>query len=235
MSTQDDMIHLNEVPASELYSHPLAKAFLNKVYAWMAVSLAVTAGVAVYATGNTELIMWTLEHLLWLCLGTLGVVLVMSFCSRLLTAGALAVLLLVYAGLTGLLFGPILLAYTQQSLGITFACTAGTFGCMSLYGIFTKRDLSPWGRALTMILIGLIIALVINIFWGNGMFDLIISGVGVLIFTLFTAYDTQKILRLGLAAQGEARAKGAIFGALTLYLDFINLFLYLLRFLGERK
>ena len=235
MNTQDNMIHLDEVPVSELYSHPLAKAFLNKVYAWMALSMAVTAGVAVYTTGHTELLMWTLEHALLLCLGTLGIVLVMLFCSGILTAGALAVLLLTYAGLTGLLFGPILLAYTQQSLGLTFACTAGSFGAMSLYGIFSKRDLSPWGRALIMCLLGLIIALTVNIFWGNGTLDLIISGAGVLIFSLFTAYDTQKILRTGLVARGEQRSKGAIFGALTLYLDFINLFLYLLRFLGDRK
>ena len=235
MNEQDNMIHLNEVPVSELYSHPLAKAFLSKVYGWMAISMAVTAAVAVYAAGNDALMAWTMEHMLLVCLGTLGIVLVMIFCSGILTSGALATLLLAYAGLTGLLFGPLLLIYTQQSLGITFACTAGTFGAMSLYGIYTKRDLSPWGRALMMGLFGLIIALVINIFWGNGTFDLIISAVGVIVFTLLTAYDTQKILREGLVLTGEERSKGAVFGALSLYLDFINLFLYLLRFLGDRK
>lgn len=229
------MIHVSEVPASELYSHPLAKAFLSKVYAWMAVSMAVTAGVAVYAAGSADLMDWTINHMLLVCLGTIGIILLMFLCSGILTAGALGVLLLAYSGLTGLLFGPLLLVYTQQSLGVTFACTAGTFGVMSLYGALTKRDLSPWRRALMMGLFGLIIALIVNIFWGNGTLDLIISAAGVLIFTLLTAYDTQKILRDGLTLDGEARSKGAVFGALSLYLDFINLFLYLLRFLGDRK
>ena len=235
MNERNNIIRLNEVPVNELYSHPLAKAFLSKVYAWMAVSMAVTAGVAVYAASHQELLVWSMEHSLWICLGTLGVILLMFFCSGILTAGALGVLLLAYAGLTGLLFGPLMLIYTSQSLGTTFACTAGTFGAMSLYGAFTKRDLSPWRRALMMGLIGLIIALIVNLFWGNGTLDLIISAVGVIIFTLLTAYDTQKILREGLVLNGEERSKGAIFGALSLYLDFINLFLYLLRFLGDRK
>lgn len=229
------MIRLEDVPVSELYSHPLAKAFLNKVYAWMALSMLLTAGVAIYSAQNEELLRWTFEHPLLLCFGSIGIVLVMIFCSGILTSGALAVLLLAYAGATGMLFGPLLLIYTQQSLGITFACTAGTFGAMSLYGIFTKRDLGPMGRGLSMCLLGLIIALVINIFWGNGPLDLVISCAGVIIFSLLTAYDTQKILREGLVLNGSDRSKGAVFGALTLYLDFINLFLYLLRFLGDRK
>lgn len=226
---------LETVDASTLYSHPLAKSLLSKVYAWMAVSMLLTAGVAIWTTHSSELLLWTADHMLLIALGTIGVVLLMSFCQGILTAGALGVLLLVYAGLVGLLFGPILLLYTQASLGLTFACTAGTFGAMSLYGALTKRDLSPWGRMLFMLLLGIIICFIVNYFWGNGLFDLIASGVGVVIFSLFTAYDTQNILRAGLVLDGEERAKGAVMGALALYLDFINLFLYLLRFLGDRK
>ena len=235
MNEQENMIPLSEAPVENLYSHPLAKAYLSKVYAWMAASMAVTAGMAVYAAHNDNLMMWLMQHPWLPIIGTFVVILLMFFCSGILTSGALGVLLLAYAGLTGLLFGPLLLIFTQQSLGTTFACTAGTFAVMSMYGMFTKRDLSPWGRALMMGLFGLIIALVVNCFWGNGMFDLLISAAGVLIFTLLTAYDTQKILREGLVAKGEERSKGAILGALVLYLDFINLFLYLLRFLGDRK
>ena len=235
MRDQDNIIRLDSVPVSELYSHPLAKSYLSKVYLWMAFSMAITAAVAAYSSSHSELLAWSAEHCLLLCLGTFGIVMVMVFASGILTSGALSVLLLAYAGATGLLFGPLLIIYTSQSLGLTFACTAGTFGAMSLYGIFTKRDLSPWGRALFMGLIGLIIALIVNYFWGNGTLDLIISAVGVIVFTLLTAYDTQKILREGLALNGEARSKGAVLGALSLYLDFLNLFLYLLRFLGDRK
>ena len=220
---------------SHLYAHPLAKAFLNKVYAWMALSMLLTAGVAIYSTHNDSWMLWIAEHTLLLCLSTLGIVLFMVFGSRLLTAGAMGVLLLVFAGLEGLLFGPLLTLYTQESLGITFASTAGTFGAMSLYGAVTKRNLAPLGRAMVMMLLGLIVCLIINVFWGNGIFDFILSVVGVVDFSILTAYDTQKILLEGLALEGEARSKGAVMGALTLYLDFINLFLYLLRFLGDRK
>lgn len=218
-----------------LYSHPLAKAFLSKVYAWMAVSMLVTAGVAVYSTHNNTLMDWTGDHLMLIALSTLGIILVMCFCRGILTSTMLGVLLLVFSAAEGLLFGPILQHYTQQSLGLTFACTASTFGVMALFGALTKRNLGAWGRGLCMCLFGLIICLVINLFWGNGTFDLIISGIGVILFSLLTAYDTQKILSNGLSLSGEERAKGAIFGALDLYLDFLNLFLYLLRFLGERK
>ena len=123
--------------------------------------------------------------------------------------------------------------YTQDSLALAFACTAGMFGAMALYGAFTKTNLSSLGRTLMMLLFGLIIASIANVFWGNGMFDLICSGIGVVVFALFTAYDTQKIIELGLCEDEEMRRKGAVFGAMNLYLDFINLFLYLLRFLGS--
>ncbi len=212
----------------------MAKAYLNKVYMWMAVSLLLTAGVAVYAANSLDTIRWAMEHPIMLCIGTIGIVCIMSFCRNMLTAGALAVLFLLFSALEGLLFGPLLIAYTSQSIGLAFGCAAGMFGVMALYGAFTKRNLSTLGRTLFMLLIGLIIAGVANIFWGNSTFDLITSAIGVVVFALFTAYDTQRLLQEGVFCTDEdQRRKGAILGALTLYLDFINLFLYLLRFLGR--
>lgn len=217
-------------------SKELARAYISKVYTWMAVSLAVTAGVAVYTANDIQTIMWAMNNSLWIYIGTFAIILIMGFGARALSAGALSVLLLTFAAVEGLLFGPILAFYTTQSLGLAFACTAGMFGAMALYGAFTKRDISGWGGTLRMLLWGLIIAGLANLFFGNGMADLIISGAGIIIFCLYTAYDTQKLLGEGGAfTDPELREKGAVFGALDLYLDFIILFLYLLRFLGKLK
>ncbi len=220
------------VPSEERLS--MARAFLSKVYLWMAASLMLTAGVAWYSVVNEEVLLWTM-HNKWIpIIGTIGIVVIMSFASRMLTSGALSVLLMVFAAMEGLLFGPILLMYTQESLALTFACTAGMFAAMGLYGAFTKTNLSTLGRTLWMLFFGLIIALIANWFLGSGTLDLIISGVGVIVFALFTAYDTQKLLALGMCEDEEVRSKGAVLGAMSLYLDFINLFLFLLRFLGDR-
>ncbi len=228
----DTQHSINQYPSEETLAG-MARAYLSKVYMWMALSLLLTAGVAVYATHDMALMAWTLKNMWIPCVGTLGIVLIMFFAARSLTSGALTVLLLAFAAAEGLLFGPILLMYTQDSIALAFTCTAGMFGAMSLYGAFTKTNLSGLGRTLLMLLFGLIIASIANIFWGNGTFDLICSGVGVIIFALFTAYDTQKILEIGLCPDEDVRRKGAVLGAMSLYLDFINLFLYLLRFLGS--
>jgi FtsH-binding integral membrane protein len=170
--------------------------------------------------------------LLGLC--TLGIVVVMSFAANRLTSGALTVLLLAFAGIQGILFGPLLVVYGMDSVAKAFGCTAVMFGAMSIYGTVTKRNLSTVGRACYMILIGLILASIINIFMGSSTMDFIISFVGVIIFALFTAYDTQRLLEIGMSEDETVRSKGAVLGALTLYLDFINLFLMLLRFFGGR-
>ncbi len=224
----------DSLPAPASYSLSDARAFLSKVYLWMAACLMLTAGIAWYAGQDAELLRWTMKNMWLLCIGGLGIVLVMSFAQRMLTSGALGVLLLAFAAVQGLFFGPILLYFTQESLALTFTCTAGMFGAMGIYGAFTKTNLSSLGSTLLMLLIGLIIAGIANIFWGNSTFDLICSGVGVIVFALFTAYDTQHILAVGMCADEDVRRKGAVLGALRLYLDFINLFLYLLRFLGNR-
>ncbi len=213
----------------------LVRAYLSKVYTWMAVSLLVTTGTAVYAVNSEETIGWMMAHPWLPLIGMLGIILIMSFGVRGLTSGALTVLLLAFSAVLGLVFAPILLIYTTHSLALTFASTAGMFGAMAFYGATTRRNLSGMGRTLMMLLFGLIIAGIANLFWGNGVMDLMISGVGVVVFSLFTAYDTQKILEQGLCTDEELRRKGAVLGALTLYLDFINLFLYLLRFLGRSR
>ena len=214
-------------------ANALARAYLNKVYAWMAATMLVTAGTALYALQSAEVLTWVVSNIWLLILGSIGVIIVMCLAARRLTAGALGILLMVFAVAEGLLFGPILCHYTQESLGLTFACTAGMFGAMSLFGAMTKINMSSWGRGLFMGLIGLIIAGIANAFWGNGITELIISAAGVILFSILTAYDTQKLLQEGLYGTEEERSKGAILGALSLYLDFINLFLYLLRFLGR--
>lgn len=215
-------------------SAALARIFLNKVYLWMAVCMLITAGVAAYTAQDAQSIAWAARHSLPVCFGTLGIVLAMSFGANRLSSGALTVLLLAFAGIQGLLFGPVLVCYGLDSVGKAFGCTAAMFGGMSLYGAVTKRNLSTMGRTLFMLLIGLLAAMLINIFWANSMLDFIISCVGVVVFALFTAYDTQRLLELGTNTDEEVRSKGAVLGALTLYLDFINLFLMLLQFFGDR-
>lgn len=215
-------------------SAALAKAFLNKVYLWMAVCMLLTAGIAAYSAQDLETIVWVGKHPLLLALGTIGIVVVMSFGANLLSSGALTVLLLTFAALQGLLFGPLLIAYKMDSIAKAFSCTAVMFGAMSIYGAVTKRNLSTLGRTLFMLLIGLIVASIVNIFLGSSFMEFGISCAGVIIFALFTAYDTQKLLEIGLSDDETVRRKGAVLGALTLYLDFINLFLMLLRFFGSR-
>ena len=210
-----------------------AKAFLNKVYMWMAVCMLITAGVAAYTAQDMESLFWVTEHRLLLCLGTLGIIVFMSFCAQKLSAGALTILLLTFAAAQGLLFGPVLISYGLESVGKAFGCTAAMFGAMSIYGAVTKRNLGTLGRTLLMLLIGLLVCLIINIFWGNGMFDFLICCAGVIIFALFTAYDTQNLRKIGLSNDAELQRKAAVLGALDLYLDFINLFIFLLRLLGR--
>ena len=210
-------------------SAALAKSFLNKVYLWMAVCMLITAGVAAFTAQDTQSLMWVAENHWLVALGTLGIVVFMSFGSNRLSYGALTVLLLTSAGVQGLLFGPMLVVYKMDSIAQAFACTAAMFGGMSIYGAVTKRNLSTMGRTLMMLLIGLLVAMIVNIFMGSGMLDLCISCAGVVIFALFTAYDTQRLIELGTCEDEEVRSKGAVLGALSLYLDFINLFLMLLR------
>ncbi|HEY1838240.1 MAG: Bax inhibitor-1/YccA family protein [Rhizomicrobium sp.] len=175
--------------------------------------------------------------LMWVfLLGSLGLVFFLSWRINSMSVGAAMTSFLVYAGLIGVTFASLFLVYTMASIAQVFFITAATFGAMSLWGYTTKRDLTGFGHFLFMGLIGLIIASVVGIFWHNTMLQWVISVAGVLIFTGLTAYDTQSIKEsYSVNDDGTVAGRKAIYGALRLYLDFINLFLMLLRLMGNRR
>lgn len=212
--------------------------FLRGVYAWMSGGLLLTAGVA-WATVNIQpLLNFAVNSMLFLILAELGLVFFLSLRIRQMSPATAMGSFLGYSALNGLTLSPILLVYTQQSVAATFVVTAGMFGAMSAYGLLTKKDLTSWGSLLFMGLIGIVLASVVNIFLGSATMGFVISGIGVLVFLGLTAYDTQQLKVMGdtASAGGEATVrKMTIMGALKLYLDFINLFLFLLRFMGAAR
>jgi hypothetical protein len=165
----------------------------------------------------------------------LGIVFWLSARVEHMAPGTAATLFLVYSGLTGVTFAVILYAFTQSSVATTFFVTAGTFGAMAAYGTMTKRSLAGWGQFLFMGLVGVVIASVVGIFWQNDAFQFVLSFIGVILFTALTAYDAQRLKEMALSVSPERAGSYAIVGALKLYLDFINLFLFLLRFTGSRR
>ena len=175
--------------------------------------------------------------LMWVVmLAPLGIVIYMSFAIRKMSAAKAQTTFWIFAALMGASLASIFLVYTGASITRVFFITAGTFGAMSIYGYTTKRDLTKFGSFLMMGLIGIIIASIVNIFMKSSMMYFVISVLGVLIFVGLTAYDTQKIKNMYLASDdGEISGKKAVMGALTLYLDFINLFIMLLRLFGQRR
>lgn len=214
--------------------------FMYRVYGWMSLGLAVTAAIAYYVASIPGFAVKFLSQP-WLFFGLfiiqLGLVLVLSlFVMRMSTVAAIACFVL-YAACLGLTLSSIFLIYEITSIYVTFLITASMFGIMCLYGYFTHADLSSIGNIAMMALFGIIIAMIVNIFLKSAAMDFVISGIGVVLFTLLTAYDTQKIKQMAqqLIAEREVLSKIALLGALTLYLDFINLFLFLLNFMGRRK
>ena len=214
--------------------------FMVRVYNWMTAGLAITGFMAFYISNN-ETIMGIIfgNPFMPIVLMIVQIGLVFWLASRVMqmsVSQATGVFML-YAGLTGITFSFIFVVYTSASITSTFLVTAGTFGAMSLYGYTTKKDLTSWGSFLFMGLIGIIIASVVNMFMQSNMMHMIITYAGVLIFVGLTAYDTQKIKEMNiLGNEGtDEDTKEAIRGALTLYLDFINLFLMLLRLMGDRR
>lgn len=169
-------------------------------------------------------------------LAPLGFVLVLSFGINKLSTGTAQILYWAFATVMGLSLASIFFVYTDASIALTFFATAAAFASLSLWGYTTKKDLTGWGTFLLMGVVGVIVASLINVFWQNDTFSLAIAGIGVLIFAGLTAYDTQKIKSIYFELQGtEFLGKAAIMGALALYLDFINMFLMLLRLLGSRE
>ncbi|WP_139958619.1 Bax inhibitor-1/YccA family protein [Flavicella sediminum] len=216
-------------------------AFISKVYGWMSCALVITGVVAMWAS-STEAVINILfgsgsSLPFYILIGAeIGAVIYLSARINKMSAETAGTVFLLYSVLNGLTLSMVFLVYTSQSIASTFLITALTFGVMSAYGYMTKKDLTSIGNLAFMALIGLIIASVVNFFMQSEMLHYIIGYAGVLIFVALTAYDTQKIKQMAaFDDDAETSKKKSIFGALTLYLDFVNLFLYLLRFLGDRK
>jgi len=211
-------------------------ALIRQVYAWMGAGLAITAFMALVTLSSPAILNAVLGNRLLffgLMIGELALVFTLSGAINKLSATTATLIFIAYSALNGITLSTIAFVYTANSITSTFVITGGMFGAMSVYGYMTKRDLTSWGSFLFMGLIGVVIASVVNIFVGSSAVSWIISGIGVLVFIGLTAYDTWKIKAM--AAQGTEGRKPAILGALTLYLDFINLFLMLLRFTGNRR
>jgi FtsH-binding integral membrane protein len=211
-------------------------ALIRQVYAWMGAGLAITAFMALVTLSSPVILKAILGNRLvffGLMIGELALVFTLSGAINRLSATTATLLFVAYSALNGVTLSVVALVYTANSIASTFVITAGMFGAMSIFGYMTKRDLTSWGSFLFMGLIGVVIASIVNIFVGSSAVSWVISGIGVIVFTGLTAYDTWKIKEM--AAQGTEGRKPAILGALTLYLDFINLFLMLLRFTGNRR
>jgi uncharacterized protein len=232
--------HLQTSVLSEDSAAEIQRAFVMKVFSWMAAGLMVTGIVSLFVLQSETLLALLFSSKLvffGVIIAQLGLVIWLSARVRQMTAATATMVYLGYSALTGLTFAVIFLAYTASSIASTFFVTAGTFGAMSLYGYVTKRDLTAMGSFMMMGLIGIIIASVVNIWLENSTVYWITTYIGVLIFVGLTAYDTQKIKDMSITVSdgGELEQKGAITGALHLYLDFINLFLLLLRIMGNRR
>jgi len=225
----------------------ISRSFVANVFSWMFAALAITAVVAYYFSTNETFLsmMYTVSNgyaqmsaFGWIIIfAPLGFVLLMSIGYNRLSGFALTILFIIYSFIMGLSLSFIFLVYSLGSIYSTFAITAGTFGLMAVLGYTTKIDLTKFGSIMLMGLFGIIIASVVNFFLHSEQMSYIISIIGVLVFTGLTAYDVQKIKRIGAGIElgNESARKMAIMGALTLYLDFINLFLFLLRLFGSRR
>jgi len=222
----------------------ITKYFLSNVFSYMTAALAITGIVSYWFGTDMEMlkIMFKAEGGLnmfgyLILFAPLGLVLLMSYGFQKLSSFVLVVLFIIYSILMGMSLSTIFLIYTGGSIFTTFLITAGTFGMMAVLGYTTSTDLTKFGSILMMGVIGIVIASIVNMFMGSTTMELIISVLGVLIFTGLTAYDVQKLKRIGSGVEygTEETNKLVIMGALSLYLDFINLFLFLLRFMGNRK
>jgi len=213
-------------------------AFLRKVYGWMFVGLGVTAAVAFAVASSPSLIQSIFGNkflFFGLIIAELGLVFYLSARVEKISPQTASVLFLVYSALNGATLSFVLLAYTGASIATTFAVTGGMFGALALFGTVTKRSLAGIGQFFFMGLIGLVLASVVGMFWQSDGLQFVISVVGVLVFTGLTAWDAQRLKVMAATVPEERFTSYAVVGALALYLDFINLFLFLLRFLGGRR
>ena len=216
-------------------------ALFRSVYVWMTLALAITGFVALYVAKSYTLINAMAQNsmMFWILLiAEVGLVMFLSARIHRISFTTATILFILYSVLNGVTMSVLFMVYTMSSIATTFFVTAGTFGATALYGYVTKKDLTRIGSLCIMGVIGLIIASLVNLFLQNSMMDLIISYIGVLLFVGLTAYDSQKIKQLLSGDDvevNETTQNIALMGSLTLYLDFINLFIYLLRILGDRK
>ena len=213
-------------------------AFLSKVYAWMFAGLLITAMTA-FAVATSPTLIDTLignRIIFWgLIFAQLGVVFYLSARVNQIAAGTAAALFVLYSALVGITSSVILLIYTGSSIASTFIITAGMFGATAIFGTLTKRSLAGLGHFMFMGLIGLILASIVGFFWQSGALQFVISVVGVLVFTGLTAWDAQRLKQMAVALPDGRVGSYAVVGALSLYLDFINLFFFLLRLMGGRR
>ncbi|AIR68371.1 Bax inhibitor-1/YccA family protein [Dickeya fangzhongdai] len=217
------------------------QTYMAQVYGWMTCGLLLTAFVAWYAANTPAVLQMVFSSKITffgLVIAQLGLVFVLSGMVHRLSGGVATTLFMLYSALTGLTLSSIFIVYSGESIASTFVITAGMFGAMSLYGYVTKRDLTGMGSMLFMALIGILLATLVNFWLKSEGLQLAITYIGVLVFVGLTAYDTQKLKNIGEELSVDDRdsfRKYSIMGALTLYLDFINLFLMLLRLFGSRR
>ena len=226
-------------------SHPLEYAgpdnpalvkFFNSVYAWMCVGLAITATVAFLVSQNLQILARLgMGTLIGLFVVEIVLVMVIANAINRINATVATALFMLYAAINGVTLAGIFLVYTHATLASAFVVSAATFGAMSVYGMTTTRDLTGMGRIMMMLLIGLVIASVVSLFWHNTALQVLMNYVGVLVFVGLTAYDTQKLKAIANQTGGDSAlaARMSIVGSLVLYLDFINLFLFILRLMGN--
>ena len=221
--------------ASATLAAASARVFMQRVYWWMSLGLFLTGGVAFYVASSQALFAALYPYMRVMMFGTVGLVFAFSFLAHKVSGPVAAAMFLAYSVVNGLTFSVLFIVYQLGSLVTAFGITAGAFAALSAYGTATKKDLSSWGTFLFMGLVGVLIAGVINIFVGSAMLDFVRSCAAVLVFAGLTAYDTQKLREFHASSGYSSAASLAISGALTLYLDFINLFLNLLRLMGRRR
>lgn len=211
-------------------------SIVSKAYGWMFTALAIT-GLTSYICGTSAAFMQLLfssSSIMWiLIIAQLAIAFILIARLDKMSFTTARILFLAYAFTLGISLSSIFLVYTMSSIASTFFICSAMFGAMALYGHFTKKDLTSWGRILTMALVGLIIATLVNLFLQSSRIDWICSLVGVVLFTGLTAYDAQKMRQLAYLDENETTSKLAVMAAFSLYLDFVNLFLYLLRFFGR--
>ena len=212
--------------------------FLRSVYGWMCAGLGITALVAFYVAQSPSLLRAIASNRLFywgLMIAQLGIVFFLSARVEKIAGGTAALLFVLYSALTGVTFAFILLAFTGQSVATTFMISAGMFGALAVYGTTTSRSLAGWGQFLFMGLIGVVLASFVGIFWQNAGFQFVLGFIGVIVFTGLTAWDAQRLRQMATSLAPNQLGSYAILGALSLYLNFINLFLFLLRFMGGRR